>query len=158
MSTFLRSLLTIGLLLGVAPLTALAQQVSDPLCGALIQEDLVLDHDVICHNTSGPAIGAEGITIDLNGKAIRCRNGRSPDCHGSGAIGIDASRVRYVAIQGPGTIVGFDFQLISGTAPRLTPTAAASLGNRHLVSPVKSKTADSKPAASSRSRTDTTSN
>ena len=158
MSTFLRSLLAIGLLLGVASLTVPAQQVSDPLCGTLIREDLVLDHDVICYNTNGPAIGAEGITIDLNGKAIRCRNGNSPDCHGSGAIGIDASRVGYIAIQGPGTIVGFDVQFVSGAAvPRYTSTATAPLRSRRLVSG-KSKTADFKPAASSKSRTDTTSN
>lgn len=162
MSTFLRSLVAIGLLLGVAPITTLAQEASDPLCGAIIEEDLVLDHDVICHNTSGPAIGAEGITINLNGKAIRCRNGSSANCRGSGAIGIDASRVRYVAIQGPGTITGFDFQLISGVTPRgsrrLVAAAKSSGANARRPAGSKSETADSERSASSKSRTDKPSN
>jgi hypothetical protein len=108
------------ILLVLIPLMAFAQTESDPLCGAAIYEDLVLDHDVTCYNSNGLIIGAEGLTINLNGKKITCNNGESTGCTGRGLTGIDASKVQAVSIKGPGTVLGFHLSMRVAGTPQLS--------------------------------------
>jgi hypothetical protein len=108
------------ILLVLIPLMAFAQSESDPLCGTAIYEDLVLDHDVTCYNSNGLIIGAEGLTIDLNGKKITCNNGESMGCTGRGLTGIDASKVQAVSIKGPGTVLGFHLSMRVAGTPQLS--------------------------------------
>lgn len=97
--------------LAFLPLLALAQPESDPLCGTTILRDLVLDHNITCYNTNGLIVGAEGLTIDLNGNKIICSNGNSLGCEERGLTGIDASGVRTVSIKGPGSVRGFHLSM-----------------------------------------------
>jgi hypothetical protein len=82
---------------------------SDPLCGSTVVVDLVLDHDILCHNTNGLTVVTEGITIDLNGRTIECVG-----CKGSRLVGINASEVGNLVIKGPGTIIGFERLFVKG--------------------------------------------
>ncbi len=104
-----------SLILALTPALSLAEPLSDPLCGTTIVQNLVLDRDVVCYNSGGIVVGAEGVTIDLNGKTIVCSNGAGPSCPGSRFIGIDASNVSSVAIKGPGNVTGFGTQLVAAT-------------------------------------------
>ena len=104
-----------SLILALTPALSLAEPLSDPLCGTTIVQNLILDHDVICYNSRGIVVGAEGVTIDLNGKTIACSNGAGPSCPGSRFVGIDASNVISVAIKGPGNVTGFGTQLLAAT-------------------------------------------
>lgn len=113
------------ILLVLIPLMAFAQSESDPLCGTAIYEDLVLDHDVTCYNSNGLIIGAEGLTIDLNGKKITCNNGESMGCTGRGLTGIDASKVQAVSIKGPGTVLGFHLSMRVAGTPQLSRAVSA---------------------------------
>ncbi len=110
--------------LAFLPLIAFAQPESDALCGATIYEDLVLDHDVTCYNANGLIIGAEGLTIDLNGRRITCNNGDSTGCAVRGLTGIDASKVQVVSIKGPGTVLGFHLSMRVAGTPQLSQAAA----------------------------------
>ena len=103
------------LILALTPALSLAEPLSDPLCGATIVQNLTLDRDVVCYNAGGIVVGAEGVTIDLNGKTILCSNGAGPTCPGSRFIGIDASKVSSVEIKGPGNVTGFGTQLVAAT-------------------------------------------
>ena len=49
------------------------------LCGATIVEDLRLDHDLVCAG-DGLIVGADDITIDLNGHAHYRRRHRDRHC------------------------------------------------------------------------------
>lgn len=58
-------------------------------CGAVVTHDVTLDADIHCPapgDTSGLVVGANGITIDLNGHTITGGNG---GVGGGGGIGID---------------------------------------------------------------------
>ncbi len=99
----------------VAPSVLAAEPESDSLCGTTVVESIVLDRDITCYNSNGLTVGAEGVTIDLNGKTIQCHNGVAKSCPGSRFIGIDASRVQAVAIKGPGKVVGFGVQFVAAT-------------------------------------------
>jgi len=69
---------------------------ADDLCGATIVEDLKLHHDLTCPG-AGLIVGADGITIDLNGYTIA----------GSGIdVGINVTGKTDVSIRG-GTVRGF---------------------------------------------------
>lgn len=111
-------------LLALLPLLAFAQPESDPLCGTTIYENLILDRDITCYNTSGLIIGAEGLVIDLNGKKITCNNGDSTGCAIPGLTGIDASKVQAVSIKGPGTVLGFHMSMRVAGRPQFSRAAA----------------------------------
>jgi parallel beta-helix repeat protein len=79
------ALLVLPLLTGLAQ-TASAQQ---PACGAVVTHDVKLDADVVCPapgDPTGLVVGANGITIDLNGHRIV---GGNTGFGGGGGIGID---------------------------------------------------------------------
>jgi hypothetical protein len=150
MRSFRNAPLLLGsILVAVVAASAQVQPVSDPLCGTTVVQDLVLDRDVTCYNAHGLTIGAEGVTIDLNGKSIQCRNGFSSTCHGSSFVGVDASRVTRIVIKGPGTIVGFGVQLVTATNvlqnTRLRPVRA---GSSRTVRPRETKKTTASPADS----------
>jgi len=116
----IRSISSILTVMGLSFVTALpstvaAEPESDPLCGTTVVESIVLDRDITCYNSNGLTVGAERVTIDLNGKTIQCHNGATSSCPGSRFIGIDASRVQAVAIKGPGKVVGFGVQFVAAT-------------------------------------------
>lgn len=71
------------------------------LCGATITDDLKLRHDLAC-DEAGITVGADGVTIRLNGHTIS-----GPDSHDSAISGIIVNGSSDVTIRGPGTIVGF---------------------------------------------------
>jgi hypothetical protein len=131
-----RKWVVLVLILIFLPNLSQAEAESDPLCGKTVTADLVLDHDVVCYKMNGLTIGTEGITIDLNGKEIRCKSGRAADCRGGGFVGIDASKVSHVVIQGPGTVAGFDVLLVKGDGQaKLQPTRVS-----HISSQTRKKT------------------
>ena len=81
-------------------------------CGGTITTDTVLTHDLTCSGTKGIIIGADGITLDLNGHTI---TGTAVGfAHGIDNAGnqlvTPATTVGFndVTIRGPGTIVGFE--------------------------------------------------
>jgi len=111
---------------------------SDPLCGKTVVRSIVLDRDITCRNANGLIVGAEGITIDLNGKTIQCHDGTAESCVGSRFVGIDASRVQSVAIKGPGKVVGFGVQFIAAT----NATQAARRGSVVVVKASAKQAAD----------------
>ena len=59
----------IAILLGCLLILAGPSVTADDLCGATIAEDLKLHHDLTCAG-AGLIVGADGITIDLNGHTI----------------------------------------------------------------------------------------
>jgi len=116
----IRSISSILTLMGlffmaVLPAAVAAEPESDSLCGTTVLKSIVLDRDITCYNSNGLTVGAEGLTIDLNGKTIQCHDGATNSCPGSRFIGIDASRVQAVAIKGPGKVVGFGVQFVAAT-------------------------------------------
>jgi len=88
--------LKLAVLLGCLLILAGPTATADDLCGATILDDLKLDHDLICTG-AGLIVGADGITIDLNGHTIM----------GSGSdVGVAVTGRTDVSIRG-GTITNF---------------------------------------------------
>jgi len=71
------------------------------LCGATITTSLKLDHDLECAG-AGIAVGADGVTLWLNGHAIS-----GPDAMDASISGIVVMGRTDVTIKGPGTVMGF---------------------------------------------------
>lgn len=149
-----------ALILVAAPLVTLAQATGDPLCGSTLVEDLVLDHNVTCYDTDGLIVGADGITIDLNGKKILCR-----ECRKDGLVGIDASRFHDIVIKGPGAVSGFEIslrvnstELVRDGRPGLQPAGSLKAPSTRVARPVSAsriaarstKTAKTPPAKTPR--------
>jgi len=94
-------------------------------CGDTVTTDTTLDSDLTCTTTSGLIIGADDITIDLNGHTISgaacgfchgIRNGDfSATANPSPTFGFDD-----VKIKGPGTIVGFEQGIRGDTVSKFT--------------------------------------
>jgi hypothetical protein len=85
-----------GCLLALVAPTVAAAQVS---CGQVVTQSATLDADLVCSGSSGLVIGADGITIDLNGHTIS----------GSltiGGVGIDLADHDMVTVRN-GTLDGF---------------------------------------------------
>lgn len=70
------------------------------LCGATIMEDTALDHDFVCEG-AGIAIGADGVTLSLNGHTIS-----GPVVTDASISGIIVNGRMDVSILGPGIFAG----------------------------------------------------
>ena len=84
--------------LGVA--AAPAPGPSSALCGTTIVTSVVLDSDLVC-GMGGIMVGADGITIALNGHSITGPNRGAP------LVGILVVGRTGVSIEGPGTVTNF---------------------------------------------------
>lgn len=105
-TTILLSTILIGITFTSANIpTAFA----DDLCGTTITTATKLTHDQNCTDvTGGITIGANNITLDLNGWSINCTGaGYLGSCQGSGTIGVDQNGFTGMTVKGPGTINGF---------------------------------------------------
>jgi Right handed beta helix region len=107
------AVLAFGILLALAPASALATHVS---CGETITTDTTLDSDLIDCPGNGIVIGADNITLDLSGRTI----------DGTG-LGDGVANVAYIGatIQG-GTIQGFGVGVRLGTC---SPATGCPLGD-----------------------------
>jgi parallel beta-helix repeat protein len=86
----------LAFLLACLPALLVSHTAADDLCGTTILADLTLDHDLTCAGTA-LTVGADGITIDLNGHSIS----------GSGSgVGIGVTGRANVTISG-GAIENF---------------------------------------------------
>jgi len=86
----------LAFLLACLPALLVSPTAANDLCGATILADLTLDHDLTCAGTA-LTVGADGITIDLNGHSIA----------GSGSgSGIDVTGRTAITISG-GVISNF---------------------------------------------------
>lgn len=88
-----------GLLLSCFSFASLAE--AQPACGAVLTADTTLASDMFCPGSTALVIGADGITVDLNGYTIS-GDGVTPDAAGVRNIGYG-----NVTIEN-GTITGFD--------------------------------------------------
>lgn len=75
-------------------------------CGQVIKDSVKLSANLDC-KSDGLIVGADGITIDLNGHTL---NGPGPD---SSKIGIMLATSSGVTITGPGTISGFQAGILN---------------------------------------------
>ena len=98
------------LFLGPAVGTAFAQQ---PTCGQVVTQNVRLEQNLGCPDTNGLVVGADGITIDLNGHAIQQGigirgSGIAIDDRGgfdgvtvkNGNVGADGDGIRLVGASG----------------------------------------------------------
>jgi parallel beta-helix repeat protein len=99
------AVLAVAILVAVAPAGALATHVS---CGDIITTDTTLDSDLIDCPGNGILIGADSITLDLNGHTI----------DGGSSSGNGVANVAHLeaTIEG-GTIQGFSVGVRLGTGP-----------------------------------------
>jgi parallel beta-helix repeat protein len=74
--------------------------ISSLSCGQVVKTSVKLSSNLAC-SSDGLLVGADGITIDLNGHSI---TGPGPD---KSKIGVSLATSSGVTIQGPGTIDGF---------------------------------------------------
>jgi parallel beta-helix repeat protein len=91
-SAIAATLLIVGVFLGLNASSALAAHVT---CGKYITQDTTLDSDVLGCEGNGIVIGADNITLDLNGHTISGNNFN---------YGVLNYRHTGVEIRGPGTI------------------------------------------------------
>jgi parallel beta-helix repeat protein len=82
-----------------------------PSCGSVVTEDVTLQSDLKC-DKNGLTVGADGITINLNGHTIESGKSRdnAMDAHINfgGDSGISVPNANHVTILGPGTIKGYE--------------------------------------------------
>jgi hypothetical protein len=84
-------------------LAAPAAHASAPLhCGATIKQSTKLTHDVTNCRGVGLRIGADGITLDLNGHTIAAAAKRNPTAHGILNVGHDRVTIRGGTVKGFG--------------------------------------------------------
>jgi len=112
------------------PASAAAEHVP---CGAVLTQDTKLDSDVVCTGTefdplTGVVIGADGVTLDLNGFAVRGPN-RGEQVEDQAGI-LTSGAYRSVTIRN-GAITGFSeglvLELSDSTIRHLTTTGRLSL-------------------------------
>jgi hypothetical protein len=91
-------------------------------CGQVVTTNAFLPHDLACSGRAGVVVGASGITIDLNGFAIR--GNRS-----SGRYGIDdMDGFDGVTVEN-GVVRDFDYGLVGFGANRLVLSGLVASGN-----------------------------
>jgi parallel beta helix pectate lyase-like protein len=94
--------ITLAALAAVA-LAAPAAQASAPLhCGATIKHSTKLTHDLTNCKGVGLRIGADGITLDLDGHTISAAAKRNPKAHGILNVGHDRVTIRGGTVKGFG--------------------------------------------------------
>jgi parallel beta helix pectate lyase-like protein len=94
--------ITLAALAAVA-LAAPAAQASTPLhCGATIKHSTKLTQDLTNCPGVGLRIGADGITLDLNGHTISAAAKRNPKAHGILNVGHDRVTIRGGTVKGFG--------------------------------------------------------
>jgi parallel beta-helix repeat protein len=121
-----RGWLWLALLVLIAPLPARA--VTNPPCGSTVTSNVTLTMDITCtESLTTPAptwitIGADNITVDLNGRIVECTNPtglfqlscqQDPLSDGTVPVGINTNGHRYIRIinsneEESGVIEGFD--------------------------------------------------
>ena len=79
------------LLVCLPTLSAPVARATDDLCGATILADLTLDHDLTCVG-NGLIVGADGISLKLNGHTITGSVPPSAAGSGSSSLGARTSR------------------------------------------------------------------
>ncbi len=132
-TTILLSTILIGITFTGANITP---AFADDLCGATITSSVKLTHDQNCTDiTGGITIGADNVTVDLNGWNINCTSagGYLGSCQGTGTAGVDTNGFNGATVKGPGTINGFAVGVLvnGGTeanVKNLTITGPASPG------------------------------
>jgi parallel beta-helix repeat protein len=121
---FAKALLLAALTVVVLGLVPVAQAAPPTVvaCNTVVTTDVQLQNDLICTNTDGLIVGADGVKIDLNSHFIRCVDpaGYKGSCQGPGPftgidptpeVGIDTngfSNVNIFSHRPGGTIDGFD--------------------------------------------------
>src|SRR3989442_10023172 len=106
-----RSWLWLGLLVFMAPLPAKA----DPTCGSTVTSNVTLTTDIICMDMTWITIGADNMTVNLNGRIVTCMGlGFQGSCQESSPLrfGIDTNGHRNLRIinsneEESGVIKGF---------------------------------------------------
>jgi parallel beta-helix repeat protein len=84
-----------------------------PTCGSVITKDVTLRSDLQC-DKDGLIVGADGITINLNGHTITHNDGKNsnsavdPTKIFGGNTGILVPNSNHIAVSGPGEISNFD--------------------------------------------------
>jgi hypothetical protein len=108
-----RGWLWLALLVAIIPLPAKA----DPICGATVISNVTLTMDITCTDATPVwiTIGADNITIDLNGRIVSCTGlGYQGSCQEASPVtGIDTNGHRNIRIinsneEESGVIKGFD--------------------------------------------------
>jgi parallel beta-helix repeat protein len=101
-------------------------------CSQVVRANLTLTHDVGPCATDGLVVGADGITINLNGKSIlgRCADGVTGNASGAGIL---LQGISGVTINGPGTIScfsgGVEIQALKRAYDQVvTPTSVPATG------------------------------
>ena len=91
--------------LGLSPSSGVAS------CGEIVNEDVTLTSDLECGPGDGLIVGANDITINLNGYSITSSDeagSENPSMNYDGSSGILVPNAQNVAISGLGEISGFD--------------------------------------------------
>ncbi|MDQ6724354.1 MAG: right-handed parallel beta-helix repeat-containing protein [Thermoproteota archaeon] len=104
-------------------------------CGEVIKESVKLSTNLDC-TTDGLIVGADGITIDLNGHTL---NG--PGAHSS-KIGIMLATSSGVTVQGAGTISGFQAGILNTGGQDNTITGLTFADNQIAIFLTGAKTTD----------------
>ena len=107
-----RSWLWLGLLVFLAPLPAKA----DPTCGSTVTSNVTLTTDITCMDMTWITIGADYITVDLNGRIVTCMGpGYQGSCQefSPSRFGINTNGHRNIRVinsneEESGVIKGFD--------------------------------------------------
>jgi parallel beta-helix repeat protein len=91
--------------LGLLPSSGVAS------CGEIVNEDVTLTSDLECGPGDGLIVGANDVTINLNGYSITSSDedgSENPSMNYDGSSGILVSNAQNVAILGLGEVTGFD--------------------------------------------------
>ena len=105
---------------GAAPASAVANPTA---CGEVVVTDVRLEQDLLCSDVDGLIVGADAITIDLNGHRIDCialGDGYGASCQGAGPNG--------VVLEDPDPEVGVDTNGHSHVTVTSSPNGGALFG------------------------------
>jgi hypothetical protein len=81
-------------------------------CGDVIKADTKLTHDLVNCPSNGLKIGADHVTLDLNGHSIEGNGKPVPSCHAACDLGIFMAHKRDVEIRG-GTVKNFNVGVVA---------------------------------------------
>jgi hypothetical protein len=111
--------LTAALVVAVAPEASGKGGTPISSCGQTVTMNAIVTQDLNCTNSSGIVIGADGITIDLNGHTIR---GPGYDC------GIQDSLFDKLTVKN-GTLANFEEGVFAVSADGVTVSNVIAAGN-----------------------------
>jgi hypothetical protein len=128
--TTISRILFLALLIAAAPFTIPAY--ANPNCGDTITSSVTLSADLLCKASDGLNVGADNVTINLNGHTISCVDNSqfvgflgsceslftsNPAMHFP--TGITSYQHNNVTILGPGTVYGFNIGIFLGSGSNL---------------------------------------